>query len=187
MRGCRAFTDAEVSLIKERLERPRDRALFVLGLRSGFRVSELLSLKVCDLMQFGEVSDSVTVSRRYMKQKVSSRTVRLHPEAKEAISLLITSEELPGDSYLFRSQKGINRPITRIQAWRVLKDASNELRLKGKVATHSMRKTFASKMYYKLAKDLVKTQKALGHSSINSTVSYLTFWQEEIDDAVMSD
>lgn len=186
MRGCRALTDREIEEVKLTLKRPRDVAIFVLGLRTGFRVSELVSLKVGDLIEFGEVSEAVTVQRKSMKGKVSSRTVRLHNEAKEAISLLINSEGLTEESYLFRSRKGNNRPLTRVQVWRVLKDAMKSLRMKGKVATHSMRKTFASKMYDKLSKDLLKTQKALGHKSINSTVSYLSFRQEDIDEAVLS-
>ncbi len=48
-----------------------------------------------------------------------------------------------------------------------------------------MRKTFARRVHEKLGKDLVKTQKAMGHRSINSTVSYLSFNEEEIDDAIL--
>ena len=38
-----------------------------------------------------------------------------------------------------------------------------------------MRKTFANRIYDKLEGDLPKTQRALGHKNINSTVSYLSF------------
>ena len=89
MNGCRALTDHEIERLKSHIANPRDYALFVLGLRSGFRVSELVSLKVCDLIEFGEVSESVTVQRKSMKGKQSGRTVRLHAEAKSAILQLI--------------------------------------------------------------------------------------------------
>jgi site-specific recombinase XerD len=73
----------------------------------------------------------------------------------------------------------------RIQAWRILNAAAKALCLPGKIGNHSMRKSFAERVYNKLGRDLVKTQKALGHRSINSTVSYLSFIQEDIDAAIV--
>ena len=56
----------------------------------------------------------------------------------------------------------------------------------GKLGTHSMRKTFADRIYDRLDGDLAKTQKALGHKNINSTVQYLSFREEEIDEAILA-
>jgi site-specific recombinase XerD len=53
--------------------------------------------------------------------------------------------------------------------------------LTGKLGTHCMRKTFANRVYQRLNHDLVKAQRALGYRNINSTVSYLSFAEEEID------
>ena len=49
-----------------------------------------------------------------------------------------------------------------------------------------MRKHFANKVYEKLGHDLVRTQRALGHKNINSTVSYLSYREEEIDAAILA-
>lgn len=49
-----------------------------------------------------------------------------------------------------------------------------------------MRKTFANRVYENLGHDLVKTQRALGHKNINSPVSYLSFRDEEIEDAILA-
>jgi site-specific recombinase XerD len=57
--------------------------------------------------------------------------------------------------------------------------------LTGKLGTHSMRKTFARRIHAKLGRDLMKTQKALGHARVTSTVSYLSFAEEEIDEAIL--
>jgi integrase len=52
MKGCRPLTEAEVALVRQsfggRYAR-RDRALFLLGVKSGFRISELLALRVGDV------------------------------------------------------------------------------------------------------------------------------------------
>ncbi len=51
---------------------------------------------------------------------------------------------------------------------------------------HAMRKTFANKVHVLLGRDLVKTQRALGHKNVSSTVSYLSFLEEEIDEAILA-
>lgn len=58
--------------------------------------------------------------------------------------------------------------------------------LTGKVGTHAMRKTFATRVYHQLNHDLVKTQRAMGHKNINSTVAYLSFVEDEIDQAILA-
>jgi integrase len=67
-----------------------------------------------------------------------------------------------------------------------LHDAVTANELTGKLGTHVMRKTFANRVYQQLNHDLVKTQRALGHKHINSTVGYLSFAEEEIDAAILA-
>jgi integrase len=87
---------------------------------------------------------------------------------------------------VFKSRTGSNQPTTRIQAWRILQEAFAANELTGKLGTHAMRKTFANRVYEKLNHDLVKSQRALGHANINSTVQYLSFREEEIDAAILA-
>jgi hypothetical protein len=49
-----------------------------------------------------------------------------------------------------------------------------------------MRKTFCNRVYEALKHDLPRTQKAMGHSNINSTVSYLSFREEDIEAAILA-
>ncbi len=56
--------------------------------------------------------------------------------------------------------------------------------LTGTLGTHMMRKTFANRLYERLGRDLFKTQKALGHQNVNSTVQYLHVDQDEINAAI---
>ncbi len=193
MKGCRPLAEDEAAVVSQSFGgtyAARDKALFLLGLKSGFRISELLSLKVGDVYQRGRLVDRVTVARAHMKKKTEGRTVVLHPEAKAALAawlkaLQATAELLPTMA-LFQSREGVNRPISRVQAWRILEDAYATNGLTGKLGTHSLRKTFANRVYDKLGHDLVKTQRALGHKNVNSTVSYLSFREEEIDAAILA-
>lgn len=86
---------------------------------------------------------------------------------------------------MFRSRKGTNRAIGRKHAWTILTSTYCEHHLSGKLGTHAMRKTFANRVHALLGRDLVKTQRALGHKNINSTVAYLSFLEEEIDAAIL--
>lgn len=193
MKGCRPLNDQEVKLVTMSFGgkyATRDKALFLLGLKSGFRISELLSLRLSDILRAGRMVDRVTGQRRHMKKKTESRTVLLHPEAKETldkwINELNANGHIAANTFVFRSRKGRNRPITRMHAWRILKETYESNEMTGKLGTHSMRKTFADRIYDKLDRDLVKTQKALGHRNINSTVQYLSFREEEIDEAILA-
>lgn len=203
MRGCRPLSDEEVSLVAKSFSGTygkRNKALFLMGHRTGFRISELLSLTVINVLQHGKIMDAITVQRRNMKGgkagKTNSRTVRLHPEAKAALSvwLEVLQKRLGGtldpQTPVFCSRvhgdDGTLRAISRVQAWRILQDAYLSNELPGKLGTHAMRKTFANRMYEHLNHDLVKTQRALGHANINSTVQYLSFREEEIDAAILA-
>lgn len=185
MKGCRSLTESEVEVLFTSLYTLRDKVLFLFGIKSGFRISELLSLRVKDVYQYGRALDRVCVARRFMKKKVEGRAVLLHPEVKDVMVSLIERNSLGPEDYLFQSAKGQNKPITRGQARRIIRQACIAGQITGKVATHSMRKTFANKVYDRLGKDLVKTQRALGHKSVSSTVSYLSFREEEIDEAIL--
>ncbi len=190
MKGCRPLTDEEIKLVLNSLDNLRDKALFMLGIRSAFRISELLSLKVDDLYQSGKVLDAVYISRRNIKNKLEGRSVVLHREAKEAIECwineLIETCNAKPDTFLFKSRKSLNKSITRVQAWRVLGQAFTKCGLTGKLGTHSMRKTFADRVYEKLGRDLFRTKIALGHRNVNSTCSYLSFKEDEVKEAILS-
>jgi integrase len=132
-----------------------------------------------------------------MKKKTEGHSVPLHPEARAALSvwLEVLTRMLKGPlaphtpvfcSHVRDTATGLRRAISREQAWRILKEAFGPNELTGKLGTHAMRKTFASRMYNKFGKDLVKVQRAMGHRNINSTVSYLSFREEEIDAAILA-
>lgn len=204
MKGCRPLTDPEVSIISKSFGgvfAKRNKALFVVGHRTGFRISELLSLKVGDVLQHGKILDQISVPRRHMKGgkagKTSGRTVPLHPEGRAALSvwLEVLAKMLKGgldpQTPVFCSRvkdptTGVKRAVSREQAWRILKESFNSNELQGNLGTHAMRKTFCNRMYEKLNHDLVKCQRAMGHANVNSTVAYLSFREEEITDAFLA-
>lgn len=202
MKGCRPLTEAEVALVRQsfggRYGR-RDHALFLLGVKSGFRISELLSLRVGDVWRGSQVVERVTVARRHMKRQTEGRTVLLHPEVRGALAAwlvdLKSSGPCPSETYVFQSRKGPNRPISRRHALRVLREVYDANELTGPLGTHAMRKTFANQVYQHLcarratgeAVDPFRmTSKALGHRSLTSTDGYLSFLEADIEAAILA-
>jgi integrase len=190
LKGRRPLTDAEVARALAAFtgrHEARNRCLFVLGLLCGFRVSEMLALRVRDVVAAGRVRVMVTVPRRHMKGRQEGRSVFLPPEGQRAVLDQVRALEYPSPAeYLFRSQRG-GRPICRAQAHRVLVDCFSACGIMDQVATHSLRKTFASKIYDYFLKRVAagepidpftETSLALGHRDPASTRHYLSFRDE---------
>jgi integrase len=183
MKGCRPLSSDEIKVCLDAFGgtfATRDRALFLLQATSGFRISELLALRVRDVRRHGRILPRVRVQRRHMKKKIEGRTVRVVPLAQAALDEWIEElqpERVAGNAtHLFLSRKGRNRPITRRHALRIYQTIFEELELDGgtgELGTHSLRKSFAVRVYEATGRDLLKTQQALGHKSIQSTISYL--------------
>jgi integrase len=120
------LTDAEVSPVAKSFSgtfAKRNKALFVVGHRTGVQISELLPLTVADVLQHGKIVDHLTVQRRHMKGgragKTSSRTVALHPEARAALRVWLET--------LTKMLKGTLDPMTPVFCSRV-RDTATGLR-----------------------------------------------------------
>ena len=53
MAGCRPLSEYEIYQVLSVLKNKRNKLLFILGIRTGFRISELLSLTVKDVYKDG--------------------------------------------------------------------------------------------------------------------------------------
>jgi len=192
--GCRALTDIEVENICSAFSgkyRLRDRAIFLLGVHTGFRVSEILSLKIQDVLSGSAIRHSVTVQRAFMKGKKLGRTMPLHANSRSAIKKWIDSiggMNSEGGSPLFPCQ-GTQKRLSPRTFWGNLKYAASEAAISTcGIGTHSMRKTFSSRMWTSpfIGKDLAKMAKLLGHRDPANTLRYIQFLDNSLTDAVLS-
>ena len=202
MKGSRPLTDKEVERCLACFSgrfRARNRALFLIGINTGFRVSELLSLRLGDVIEKdGKITSEITVWKWNTKGKIESRSMFLNELSKKALAPWLQELEqrdiVHKDDFIFKSMRGA-RAITKERAWVILHEVFEGGELKGKLGTHCMRKTFAIKIYlYNLSRvaagepvDAFRlTSKALGHQDIKSTDQYLPFSKEDIEKAVMA-
>lgn len=147
----------------------RDYLLFTLGINTGFRISDILKLKVKDLKRKSHIEITEKKTGKTKRQYINS--------IKKDIDRYI--KEMDDYEYLFQSRKGINKPISRIQAYRILKKAADKLGI-DKVGTHTLRKTFGYH-HYQRNKDVAILQKLFNHSSPTITLEYIGISQDEQD------
>lgn len=200
MRGCRPLDMAEVARALGKLRDSgsrlsmRNRCLLLFGMNTGFRISELLSLRVGDVVQNGRILERVLVERKNMKGKRFSREVEMNDAARAALRawlpVLYSWRDNGPDLYLFQSTKGGR--MTRQQAYRIVSGLARGLGLPPKIATHSLRKTFAAGVYQfsldnwrpGLELPVRVAMKALGHSHVETTERYLGLDVRLVNEAV---
>ena len=159
----------------------RDYLLFVLGINSGLRVSDLLALKVSDVMDgSGKIKDRISMRE---KKTGKSKDFPIGKNARKAIQEYMATVEPENDLSLFQSKKG-DGAITRVQAYRILNEAARTVGIKEKIGTHTLRKTFGYHAY-KAGYDLSQIQKLLNHSSPGVTLRYIGITQEQLDEIYM--
>lgn len=189
MKGSRPLTRQQVKGLLALTSTIREQTLLTLGFCTGYRISELLSLKVADVSTNGIIHSHVTVKAANTKTK-TGRTVLLNADAQKALRRLVDviGTNANGQSPLFVSRKhdanGNLKAISRQQAHDLLKALFAKIGEFGNVSTHTLRKTFAARIYEQTGK-LEIVQIALGHKSINSTISYLAFGNDDLNRAIM--
>jgi integrase len=113
MKGARKLKDSEIAQIASSFRgryAVRDRTLFILGLSTGGRISELLSLRVKDVWQYSLPVDTIYFRKSHTKGKRHGRGVPIKTAAKNAIQELIQwyqeqGVELSEETPIFLSQK----------------------------------------------------------------------------------
>ncbi len=162
----------------------RDYILFILGIATGYRAGDLVGLKVRDVR--------VALSRGYFEilegKKVHSSNIRkenIRPRVAKIIAnldVLLTEyiKDKKDYEYMFQSRKGKNKPITVNHVSRILKAAGLEFGLQN-ISAHSMRKTFAYKIFVESGYNLTLVKEMLGHRSEEETKRYIGLDKETYD------
>lgn len=161
----------------------RDYTLFVLGVTTGYRAGDLVLLQVRDVkeaLRRGEFT--IKEGKKYNHKNIRKSNRR--PRIVEIPSRLekVLRDYIKGMKdyeYLFKSRKGINKPIGVPQVSNILKEVADYFGLYD-ITAHSMRKTYAFKIYIESKKDALVVKELLGHSSLEETKKYLGIEKDTI-------
>ena len=190
MKGCPALTKPQINLALRNLRgrwRWRNRALLILGIRTGLRISELLSLELGQVYQAGQVLPRLYLHRQDSKGKRDGSSIVIHPRASAALTKWIQSPLGPTqpEHPLFPSQRHPERPLDRHTGWLILHQAFIAAGVTGMCGSHAMRKTYCANVRAALGGDIFRLSKAMRHTSVFTTLAYMSYKQEEIDRAIL--
>ncbi|MBA7617434.1 Tyrosine recombinase XerC [subsurface metagenome] len=174
-------SENQIKMIKGNLYRqknPRDFLLFVFGINSGLRISDLLSLKLGDVKDSqGGLKDDLDIR----EQKTGkTRKVFFNKQIKEALKYYLEKNDIYDlDRYLFTKEKSKrNKPITRVRAYQLINEWCREVGIRYKVGGHTLRKSFG----YHLRKQGISIEQIsslLNHQNIKVTFRYIGIDQDE--------
>jgi integrase/recombinase XerD len=145
----------------------RDRALLELAYATGARVSELVGVKLQDLLyEEGLV--------RLFGKGAKERIVPIGRRALGAVALYAREvrpslDRGKGRGVLFLNARGT--PLSRVGAWGIIKQAARRAGLAKRVTPHTLRHTFATHLLEGGA-DLRAVQEMLGHADLATTQLY---------------
>ena len=181
MKGTRPLDNKEIRLVSACFDGTfgdRNRGLFMLGVSTGGRISELLSLTVGDVWQNQKPVTDLLFDKSIVKGGEISRAVPVNTDGSRAISEIIAWHEekyntIAPSRPLFPSRnKNGSVAMNRQTAHEMLKKAFQAAGLNGKLATHSLRKSFAQRVYEESG-DIYLVQELLGHRNVSTTQKYI--------------
>ncbi|MEK4815177.1 tyrosine-type recombinase/integrase [Bacillus sp. FSL L8-0287] len=150
----------------------RDYILFLIGINTGLRVSDLLQIEIQNILKLRRKKRKEFKIKKGKTKK--ERMINLTSIFNEVYSYAQNID----NTWLFPSRKG-DKPISKIQAYRQLQKAGDFARVES-IGTHTMRKTFGY-WFYKQTKDVAMLQEILNHSTPQITLKYIGINKEEKD------
>lgn len=148
--------------------------LFYFGVSSGLRISDIIGLKVKDV---------VGTTRIQMREQKTGK-IKEFPLNKKLSTLF--SDFCAGaddEDFVFQGRQG--RQLDRSQVYRRINEACQALNIDANVGTHTMRKTFGYH-FYRQYKDITLLQEIFNHTAPDVTKRYIGITQDEINTAYLN-
>lgn len=150
----------------------RNYVLFLVGIHTGMRISDILRLRVRDVKnrKHIEIIEKKTGKRKkFLINKELSKEINRFCKGKEHYE------------FLFLSSKGYNSAISRVRAYQILRETGDLFDIH--ITCHVLRKTFGY-WHYDKNKDIDKLVEIYNHSSRRVTLRYIGMLQDELDKSV---
>lgn len=159
---------------------PRNYVLIVLGLNTALRINDILHLTW--EMIYNEETDQFRTHILVKEQKTAKENrIFINHEVK---SVLVNYRIYSGfiqKGYLFQSSRSNENPLSRYQAYRIIRHAAEMVGLEDVIRCHSLRKTFGYHAW-KQGIQPAMLMNIYNHSSYQITKHYLGIEQDDKDE-----
>ncbi|WP_300459902.1 tyrosine-type recombinase/integrase [Desulfobacula sp.] len=173
----------DIKAIKKILsDKPRDLLLFTLGINNGLRAGDLLKLKVGQVRDL-KAGDSITI----IEGKTDNKNVlAINKSSFDALqNFLSNNPDIEDNAFLFGGRKG-NKALTIPSLNRLIKAWTEDINLKGKYGTHTLRKTWGYIQRTEFGVPIEKITQRYLHSSPAITMGYLGLQTKEVEDILIN-
>ena len=196
MSQAKVLTEKEikkvVKVIDSKRHSSRNRCMFLMTHMSGARISEVASLRICDVLaKDGSIKSEVYLSAQQTKGS-KGRTLYLSDKLREEISLYLKTRFKLKDLLpvtmtdtvraLFTNQKNCQRGFSASTACQMFHYWYKEAKIEG-ASSHSGRRGFITNLANKGVHVRI-LQELAGHSSIAVTQKYIDVNQDKLRIAV---
>ena len=155
----------------------RNHVLIVLGIHTALKVSGILRLRWDDVYDF-ENERVLTSIDLVDKRTGKTLNIALNSYATKALTLFAAESAEPGRFLMENPNTG--NAISRIQAYRIIRSASEELKLENRASCHTLHKTFGYHAWKSGVSPAVILE-IYNHSSLSVMRKYLGVTQEDIN------
>ena len=160
----------------------RNHAMFILGIHTTLRISDLLKLQWSDV--YDEKHHQFHTHLTITEQKTNkTKTIALNKCAIDALRLYSPYRK---GKWIFASRNGDSSPITRQQAWRIMNNTCKNLGIDAKIACHGLRKTWGYHAWSSQSVSPVIIMDVYNHANYRVTKRYLGIAQDDLDDAYLN-
>ena len=165
-----------IQTIKKLLaDKPLDYALFVIGINTNLRASDLLRIKVGQVKDL-KPNDEISINEKKTKKP---RRITLNKACISAIQQLLASKQFKDKDYLFTGQRGVLTVPTvnqKVKSW------CKAINLKGNYGRHTLRETWGYHQRIAFGTDLPRLMVCFNHSTQRQTLDYVCIQPQEIRD-----
>ena len=159
---------------------PRNHMLIIIGLNSALRISDILGLTYGDLYHFQHRTWKSHIVLREQKTGKTNR-IYINREIQQTLEKYAAPSQKESSLWLFTSQRQKEHPLSRYQAYRIVKDAAVFAGLTANVSCHSLRKTFGYHAWKQGAQPAL-LMNIYNHSTYQITKRYLCIDQDDKDE-----
>lgn len=152
----------------------RNYVMFLCGIYTGLRISDILKLQVRDVRK----KQYVTIRE---KKTGKEKKFKINKELRPILEKYIADK--PDYEYLFHAAHS-KKPISRQQAYNIISSAGKQFGLDS-IGTHTLRKTFGYHTYQQ-THDTATLMDVFNHSDVSVTLRYIGINQDSKDDLIDS-